>query len=178
MRKRGHSTTPAKETAAATPAETLADCPADIPAGAAVDAGALLLEGDADAVAVGDCVPVGDADAVAVGDCVPVGDCVGVGGRATQAVLSAEFVSPSGHGVQKAAPLLEAKYPSGHDTHAAALDVPTYELNVPGLHVVHDVKESDHVPAGHGGPQNEDPGGVSVPASQGPAHDVLCRVEK
>ena len=85
----------------------------------------------------------------------------------TQLARSGVLVLPGGQGAHRTLPGARATKPVAQGTHEAAVKEPAVLLAVPAGHSAQAALPLLHVPAGQGGPQFGEPGGVSVPAGQG-----------
>jgi hypothetical protein len=148
----GQATAPSSETPRATPAEA--------PSAAYCEAGsAASLPPEPEGVVVGEALllEVSAAEWEGLADSLTAG---------TQLVRSGALVLPGGQGVHKTLPGAGATRPVAQGAHEAAEEEPAALLAVPAGHSTQAAPPLLHVPAGQGGPQKGEPGGVSVPCGQ------------
>jgi hypothetical protein len=168
LRAIGHIATPASDTNNDTPADTPAEPASVAPAAAGCGAACGTYDGlcelaEAEAVFDGVAetlwVPLEEFDTVAV----PL-TCIHV--------MPLVLVLPGGHGAHATEPGAGATAPALHGSHTSTDAPPAAPLARPAAQSSHRPPAPPNVPAGHGGPHADEPGGVCVPGAHG-EHVVL-----
>ncbi len=147
----GQTKAPSSETPRATPAEAPSAAVREV--GCVAAAAAPEVEG----------VEVG-GEAVGLREAEALTDSLRAG---TQLTRSGALVLPGGQGAHRTLPGAGATRPAAQGAHEAAVEEPAAPPAVPAGHSAQAALPLLHVPAGQGGPQMGEPGGVSVPAGQG-----------